>query len=65
MEKKVYDILIRKDGEQDYAAFCPQFNILVRGTSHEEVEKKTREKIFEHLNAEKKSEDEIKIYIVG
>lgn len=65
MEKKVYDILIRKDGEQDYAAFCPQLNILVRGTSHEEVEKKTREKILEYLNAEKKSENEIKIYTLG
>lgn len=53
MEKKIYDILIRKDGEQDYAAFCPQLNILVRGSSHEVVEKKTREKILEYLNAEK------------
>lgn len=49
MEKNNYDILVRKDGENKYAAFCPQLNILVKGTSHEEVEMAVRKKIQEYI----------------
>lgn len=49
MEKTNYDILVRKDGENKYAAFCPQLNILVKGTSHEEVEMAVRQKIQEYI----------------
>lgn len=49
MQKNNYDILVRKDGEHQYAAFCPQLNILVKGTSHEGVEIEIRKKIKEHL----------------
>jgi predicted RNase H-like HicB family nuclease len=59
MEKTNYDILVRKDGENKYAAFCPQLNILVRGSSHEEVELEVRKKIQAYLDkqkAEKESE---------
>lgn len=59
MEKKC-DILVRKDGENAYAAFCPQLNIIVRGTSHEEVESLIRKKIQEALEKRKLLEEEIK-----
>ncbi len=53
MEKNNYDILVRKDGENKYAAFCPQLNIFVKGTSHEEVEILVRKKIQEILEKKK------------
>ena len=37
-----YEILVRKRGDNDYAAYCPQLDLVVRGTAHEEVEKKMR-----------------------
>jgi len=54
MNQNNYDILIRKDGENKYAAFCPQLNILVKGTSHEEVEIEIRKKIKEELERKEK-----------
>ena len=54
MNQNNYDILIRKDGENKYAAFCPQLNILVKGTSHEEVEIEVRKKIKEELERKEK-----------
>lgn len=57
MEKKNYDILVRKDGEKKYTAFCPQLNILVKGTSHEEVEMEVRKKIKEYLEQRKDLEN--------
>lgn len=56
MEKSNYDILVRKDGENKYAAFCPQLNILVKGTSHEEVEMEVRKRISEYLERRKEQE---------
>lgn len=56
MEKTNYDILVRKDGENKYAAFCPQLNILVKGTSHEEVEMTVRKKIEEILESRKEKD---------
>ncbi len=49
MEKINYDILVRKDGDNKYAAFCPQLNILVKGASHEEVELEVRKRIQAYL----------------
>lgn len=57
MEKTKYDILVRKDGENKYAAFCPQLNILVKGTSHEEVEMEVRKKINEYLERRREQEN--------
>ncbi len=57
MQKTNYDILVRKDGENKYAAFCPQLNILVKGTSHEEVELEVRKRIQAYL--EKKNAEEL------
>ncbi len=56
MKNTNYDILVRKDGENNYAAFCPQLNILVKGSTHEEVELAVRKKIEEYIQ-KKKSEN--------
>jgi predicted RNase H-like HicB family nuclease len=40
-----YDILIRRRGEHDYAAYCPQLAYMVKGSSHEEVEERMRQYI--------------------
>jgi len=47
VDKKNYEILIRRDGEDKYSAFCPELYLLVKGTSHEGVELKIRKKIAE------------------
>lgn len=44
-----YEILIRRQGENVYAAFCPQLELIVRGTAHEQVENKMKELIIEHV----------------
>lgn len=44
-----YEILIRRQGENVYAAFCPQLELIVRGTAHEQVENKMKELIVEHV----------------
>ena len=37
-----YEILVQKRGENNYAAYCPQLDLMVRGTAHAEVEEKLR-----------------------
>ncbi len=44
-----YEILVRKQGEAVYAAFCPQLDLIVRGTAHEQVENRMKELIIEHV----------------
>lgn len=44
-----YEILIRKRGENEYASYCPQLNLMLTGTFHEEVEELILEKIKEHI----------------
>ncbi len=44
-----YEILIRKRGENDYASFCPQINLLVTGTEHEEVRELMKEQIEKYI----------------
>jgi hypothetical protein len=58
-----YEILIRRQGENIYAAFCPQLELVVRGTAHQQVEQKMQQLITEHVakrdagaNAEKPKE---------
>lgn len=45
-----YEILIRRRGENEYASYCPQLNLMLTGTFHEEVENKMYEKIIQHIN---------------
>lgn len=44
-----YEILIRKRGESDFASYCPQINLMIKGNSHQEVHLKMKEKIEEHI----------------
>jgi predicted RNase H-like HicB family nuclease len=46
---KNYEILIRRRGETGYAAFCPELELIVNGTAHEQVENKMKELILEHV----------------
>ena len=46
---KEYEILVRRQGEQVYSAFCPQLELIVRGTAHQQVEEKMKQLILEHV----------------
>ena len=46
---KEYEILIRRQGEQGYSAFCPQLELIVRGTAHQQVEEKMKQLIIERV----------------
>lgn len=50
-----YDILVRKRGENTYAAYCPQLNLMLTGNEHEEVYGIMINKINEHIENLKKS----------
>ncbi len=43
-----FEILVRRQGEAVYSAFCPQLELIVRGTAHEQVENKMKELIKQH-----------------
>ena len=58
---ETYDILVKREGETGYSAFCPQLELIVRGTAHQQVEEKMRQLILEHTGkqqAEGKQADE-------
>ncbi|HRP01079.1 MAG TPA: hypothetical protein PLE30_00355 [Candidatus Kapabacteria bacterium] len=44
-----YEILIRKRGDSEYASYCPQLNLMLTGTFHEEVENLMYERIKLHI----------------
>ncbi|MBS1904784.1 MAG: hypothetical protein JSS75_13845 [Bacteroidetes bacterium] len=46
---KEYEILVRRRGENVYAAFCPQLELIVNGTAHQQVEEKMKQLIMEHV----------------
>lgn len=50
-----YEILIRKRGDNEYASYCPQLNLMLTGTFHEEVENKMYVKITDHIEQLKKT----------
>jgi len=47
-----YEILVRKRGENVYAAYCPQLDLVVTGAAHAEVEEKMRQIVEQHKKAE-------------
>ena len=49
VDGKEYEILIRRQGEAVYSAFCPQLELIVRGTAHVQVEEKMKQLILEHV----------------
>ncbi|MGQ9819382.1 MAG: hypothetical protein ACUVQ1_05600 [Candidatus Kapaibacteriales bacterium] len=44
-----YEIYVRRRGENDYASYCPQLNLMINGKNHEEVVQQMRKKIEEHI----------------
>ncbi len=50
---KEYEILVRRRGENVYAAFCPQLELIVNGTAHQQVEEKMRQLIIETVTGQK------------
>ena len=44
-----YEILIRKQGDGNYASYCPQLNMILYGEAHEVVLEIMRNKIDEHI----------------
>lgn len=51
-----YEILIRKRGDFEYASYCPQLNLMLTGTFHEEVENMMYERIKLHIESLKVNE---------
>lgn len=50
-DRNDYEILVRKRGENEYASYCPQINMMLTGTYHEEVEGKMEEYINNHIKS--------------
>jgi len=45
-----YEILIRRyDNDANYASYCPQLAIMIKGTAHEEVENLMKEHILQYI----------------
>ena len=57
---KEFEILIRRQGEEVYSAFCPQLELIVRGTAHQQVEEKMRQLILDHVAKEQGEKQETK-----
>jgi hypothetical protein len=55
---KEYEILVRRRGETGYAAFCPQLNLIVNGTAHQQVEEKMKQLILEQTSKEQGAKSE-------
>ncbi|MCX7880344.1 MAG: hypothetical protein N2517_06760 [Ignavibacteria bacterium] len=53
-----YEILVRRRGENDYASYCPQLNLMINGTEHEQVVILMRNRIVEHINLLKKQHEQ-------
>lgn len=51
-----YEICVRRRGESDYASYCPQLNLMINGTDHEEVLLRMQKKIEEHIANLKKEQ---------
>lgn len=44
-----YEVLIRKHGNNNYASYCPQINLMLSGSEHVEVQEAMDKKIQEHI----------------
>lgn len=44
-----YEIMIRKRGDNNYASYCPQLNLILRGNQHEQVQYAMLDKINQHI----------------
>lgn len=50
-----YEVLIRRRGETDYASYCPQLAIMIKGTAHEEVEEAMKKVVLDYIDSLKSS----------
>lgn len=46
-----YEVLIRRRGETDYAAYCPQLAHMIKGHAHEEVEDAMKAHVMAYIEA--------------
>ncbi len=46
-----YDVLIRRQDQSGYAAYCPQLMYMIKGSAHEEVEEKLKEHILRYIES--------------
>lgn len=44
-----YEILIRKRGDNQYAAYCPQINFMIVGEAHVQVQNLMIEHVDKHI----------------
>lgn len=44
-----YEIMVRKRGVNDYASYCPQLNVIIKGVEQDEVKIKMREYIAQYI----------------
>ncbi len=49
-----YEIYVRRRGDNNYASYCPQLNLMINGTEHEQVVQMMREAIHQHIENLKK-----------
>ncbi|ROL60002.1 hypothetical protein D9V87_03025 [Bacteroidetes/Chlorobi group bacterium MS-B_bin-24] len=49
-----YEIYVRRRGDNDYASYCPQLNLMINGTEHEQVVQLMRQAIEKHIENLKK-----------
>jgi len=55
-----YEIYVRRRGDNDYASYCPQLNLMINGTEHEQVVQLMRQAIEKHIeNLKKQSAQQI------
>ena len=50
-----YEILIRKRGDNTYASYCPQLNLILKGNEHQQVRDLMQERINQHIKKIKSS----------
>jgi glutamate-1-semialdehyde aminotransferase len=48
-DEQDYEVLIRRRGENDYASYCPQLGIMIKGSEHTEVEEAMQQRVREHI----------------
>lgn len=53
-----YEIMIRKRGDANYAAYCPQLNLLIKGDNHELVHTEMKNIINKHCDEIQQAEQE-------
>lgn len=49
INRKDYELLIRRRGENDYSSYCPQLGLVIKGEEHQEVQEKMEEAIRKHI----------------